>query len=55
MNPFQSRILAAVLSLTALSAVAFGQAGMQPAAYGHRGGFEEWATTWSSPTRSAHR
>ena len=40
MNPFQSRILAAVLSLTALWAVAFGQAGMQPAAYGHRGGFD---------------
>lgn len=40
MNPVQSRILAAVLSLTMLSAVAFGQAGMQPAAFGHRGGFD---------------
>jgi periplasmic protein CpxP/Spy len=40
MNPVQSRILAAVLSLTALSAVAFGQAGIQPAAFGHRGGFD---------------
>ena len=40
MNPVQSRILAAVLSLTVLSAVAFGQAGMRRAAFGHRGGFD---------------
>ena|SRR5579864_1316154 len=37
MNPVQARILAAVLGLTVLSAVAFGQAGMRPAGFGAHG------------------
>jgi protein CpxP len=37
MNPVQARILAAVLGLTVLSAVAFGQAGMHPAGFGAHG------------------
>jgi periplasmic protein CpxP/Spy len=39
MNPVRSRILVGLLSLTLLSAIAFGQSGMRRTGFGHGDGF----------------